>query len=309
MEDNTPKNPELGPTPTPDPVVNPTVTTPGQPAESTAPVVPEAPAEPVVAAPAPVEPTHKNGSKKGLLIGLIVVVVLLIGGYFGLKAWADSAATTYFNTVNTELDEAPVGDALDSMSSSADSVEEAREEITKFRTDVVKLANVPLGATLSTKYKDAEDVEERLDTLLADLDKQLGNITGVIEFTTLLRETTSYLGSSTSATTLRSNAEKLEETVNKIRDLKLSGSAGELSTKFADAFDEYAKHIVAAADAIESRDLTAYQAAVSDIVATSSDFRSLQTEASAIQSDLKEEFEPLGEEANQLKETIEKYAE
>jgi len=305
MEDNTPKNPEVGPTPTPDPVVNPTVTTPEQPVETT----PVAPEEPVVATPAPVEPAHKGGSKKGLLIGLIVVVVLLVGGYFGIKAWADSAATTYFNTVNNELEEAPVGDALDSMSSSADSVEEAREEITKFRTDVVKLANVPLGATLSTKYKDAEDVEERLDTLLADLDKQLGNITGVIEFTTLLRETTSYLGSSTSATTLRSNAEKLEETVNKIRDLKLSGSAGELSTKFADAFDEYSKHIVAAADAIESRDLTAYQAAVSDIVATSSDFRSLQSEATSIQSDLKEEFEPLGEEANKLKETIEKYAE
>lgn len=307
MEDNTPKNPEVGPTPTPDPVVNPTVTTPEQPTEPTSPVVSEAPVEPVVAAPAPVESGRKGGSKKGLLIGLVVLVVLLVGGYFGLKAWADSAATTYFDKIETELKDAPVGDALNSLSSSTASVEKAREETKEFREDVVKPASVPLGSVVSSKYKDAKDVEERLDSFLGNLEEELANIEGVLAFGNLLRESTSYVNSSTVPSTLRNNAEKLEEISDELRELTLTGTASDIRTKYADAYDKFAEQLNKAADAAEAQNVTAYRSAASEIVSISQEFRSLQSETSGLQSDLRERFEPLGEEADSLKETIEKY--
>jgi len=301
MDDNTPKSPEVGQSP--DPVVTPSVPT----NEPIAAPVATGPETPVVAAPAPVEPTKKSGSKKTLLIVVAVVIALLVGGYFGLKAWADSAATTYFKAVETELKDAPVGDALDSLSSSTASIEKAREETKDFREDVVKPANVPLGSVVSSKYKEAKDVEERLDSFLGNLEKELANIEGVLAFGNLLRESTSYVNSSTVPATLRSNADKLEEIADDLRELTLSGTASDIRDKYADGYDKFAAQLEKAADAAEDQDVVAYRAAASQIVSISQEFRSLQSETSNLQSDLRERFEPLGEEADSLKEAIEKY--
>ncbi len=225
-----------------------TVTPPQTPPQPSAPFQPLPPVEqtpvnqltPPVAGVIEPTPEPKKSKKKWLFIaaGAVLLAALLVGGYFGLKASADNAATTYARNIDTQLDE------IFAKSSRT-------ERLELMKKDRVELENVFLGSVVSPTYKNADENLAPLYNNLMDM---------AIVATQAARDNTESLSSVLRALQNAITSKSPETYSNKDGlNAEQIGDSIENSFEVADKLDAAADQL---AQATSLKEFPSYQAAI-----------------------------------------------
>lgn len=183
------------------------------------------PTPPIVSVTEPT-PEPKKSKKKWIFIsaGVALLAALLIGGYFGLKTWADNAATNYARAVDTQFDE-------------IFAKETRTERLELMKKDRPQLEPVLLGSVVSPSYKNAKENLTPIYNKTLDLS---------IEATQAARDATDSLRGVISSIQEALSAGKLKDYSDK-QDLDFEAIGESIINSF-----EVANKLDAAADQLEA---------------------------------------------------------